>query len=161
MPTPNPVVSNTTPLISLGEVGLLGVFQSLYGELWIPQAVFDEYQVGVPSHPQRPDLTVLSWVTVHPAPVDPAVPLFLDAGERETIALARAVQAHVVFIDEKQGRAVARRLNMPLAGTMTVLLTAKQHGIITLVQPYIDQMIGQGRRISPHLRTQVLAQAGE
>jgi predicted nucleic acid-binding protein len=57
MLNPNPVVSNTTPLISLGEVGLLDVFHQLYGELWVPQAVFDEYQVGIPAHPQRPNLT--------------------------------------------------------------------------------------------------------
>ncbi len=95
------------------------------------------------------------------APVDPAIPLFLDDGEREALALARAVQAHVLFIDEKQGRAIALRLNLPLAGTMTVLLTAKQRGLIPHVQPFLDQMIGQGRWMSPRLRAQVLARADE
>lgn len=161
MPNPSPVVSNTTPLISLGELGLLDVLHQLYGDVWIPQAVFDEYQVGIPAHPLRPDLTSLPWVSVHAAPIDPAVPSHLDDGEREAIALARSVQARVLFIDEKQGRAAAKRLNLPLAGTMTVLLTAKQQGLIALVEPYIDQMLGQGRRISPQLRAQVLAQAGE
>lgn len=161
MPSPNPTVSNTTPLITLGEVDLLDVLRQLYGEVWIPQAVFHEYQIGLPTHPQRPDLTTLSWVIVHQSPPDPAVPSNLDDGEREAIALARAVQAHVLLIDEKQGRAAAKKLNLALAGTMTVLLTAKQQGIIALVQPYIDQMLAQGRRISPQLLAQVLSQAGE
>jgi predicted nucleic acid-binding protein len=161
MPNPNPVVSNTTPLISLGEVGLFAIFHQLYGDVWIPQAVFDEYQIGIPHHPLRPDLVRLPWISVHPAPSDPAVPAHLDDGEREAIALARAVQARVLLMDERQGRAAAKSLNVPLAGTMAVLLTAKQHGMIALVQPYIDQMIGQGRRISPQLRALVLSQAGE
>ena len=53
MPNPNPVVSNTAPLISLGEVGLLDILHQLYGDVWIPQAVFDEYQIGIPALARR------------------------------------------------------------------------------------------------------------
>jgi len=106
----NPVVSNTTPLITLGEVELLDSLHLIYGEIWIPQAVFDEYQRGLVAHPQRPDVQGLVWVTVHPVLPDPLVPLSLDLGEREAIALARAHQARLVLIDERQARGVAMRL---------------------------------------------------
>lgn len=158
---PNPVVSNTTPLISLAEVGLLDVLQALYPHVWIPPAVFDEYQAGIPAHPQRPALTGFPWISIHPAPDDPAVPTTLDPGEAEAIALARAVSARLVLIDERRGRAAAKRLGLPVSGSLGVLLEAKSERLIPHVRPYLDQMIAQGRRISPQLRAQALSLAGE
>ncbi|MBI5823247.1 MAG: DNA-binding protein [Chloroflexi bacterium] len=36
------VVSDTTPLIGLASIGRLELLQKLFGEVYIPQAVFDE-----------------------------------------------------------------------------------------------------------------------
>lgn len=36
------VVSDTTPLISLMKIGQLSLIHQLFGEIQIPQAVFDE-----------------------------------------------------------------------------------------------------------------------
>ncbi len=158
---PGPVVSNTTPLISLGEIGLLDAVQALYGDLWIPEAVFSEYQAGISAHPNRPALDGLPWITVHHAPPDPAVPVTLDPGEAEAIALARASGARLVLIDEQRGRAAAKRLGLAVAGSIAVLLGAKAQAIIPLLRPYLDQMIAQGRRIGPRLYRQALVLAGE
>ncbi len=59
-PSIRPVVSNTTPLITLGEIGLLDALRQLYGVVWIPTTVLAEYQRGLPAHPNRPDLLTLS-----------------------------------------------------------------------------------------------------
>lgn len=64
--SPHPVISNTTPLISLVGVGLLDLLPAIYGEVWIPEAVYAEYQTGRAHHPGSPDLDTLSWVRVHP-----------------------------------------------------------------------------------------------
>jgi predicted nucleic acid-binding protein len=148
-PIPNPVVSNTTPLITLGEIRLLPILQSLYATIWIPQAVFAEYQAGLSRFPARPDLTLLAWIEVHTALPDPAVPTTLDPGESEAIALARANNARLLLMDEQRGRAVAARLGLLLGGSLGVLVKAKRLSLIPLVQPYVDQMIAQGRHISP------------
>ena len=44
-----PVISNPSPLITLTGVGLLELLPALYREIWIPQAVYSEYQVGLPT----------------------------------------------------------------------------------------------------------------
>jgi predicted nucleic acid-binding protein len=157
----NPVVSNTTPLITLGEIGLLPILQSLNKTIWIPQAVFTEYQAGVTRFPARPDLTAIAWIAVHTAYPDPAGSVTLDPGESEAIALARANNARLLLMDEQRGRMVAAHLGLVLGGSLGVLIEAKQLGLIPLVQPYLDQMIAQGRCISPQLRAQVLALVGE
>lgn len=165
-PTPSgtplrPVVSNTTPLISLAEIGLLDVLRHLYGAVIIPPTVLAEYQRGRAAHPQRPDLQGVPWVTVQVAPADPLVPSSLDAGERDAIALTRALGASRILLDERAARAVATRLGLTVTGSAGVLLAAKQVGIISLVKPHLDQMVAQGRHIGPNVYEQVLRQAGE
>ena len=39
------VVSDTTPLISLLKIGRLDLLKKLFGEIFIPQAVFNELTV--------------------------------------------------------------------------------------------------------------------
>ena len=36
------IVSNTTPIISLTKAGILELLGDLYGEVYIPEAVYDE-----------------------------------------------------------------------------------------------------------------------
>lgn len=157
----NLVVSDTTPLITLAEIDMLDTLQTLYTQLWIPQAVFSEYQAGLPSHPTRTDLSRITWITVHLTPPDAIVPLSLDPGEAEAIALARRSNARLILMDEQRGRAAAKQLGLAVSGSLGVLLEAKIQGIISLVGPYLDQMIAQGRHIGPRLRSQALALAGE
>lgn len=165
-PTPSgasfgPVVSNTTPLISLAEIGLLDALRQLYGAMIIPPTVLAEYQRGRAAHPQRPDLQGVSWISVQPAPADPLVPSSLDAGERDAIALARALGASRILLDERAARAVATRLGLTVTGSAGILLAAKQIGIIPLVKPHLDQMVAQGRHIGTNVYEQILRQAGE
>lgn len=155
-----PVVSNTTPLITLAGIGLLDTLQVLFGEIWIPDEVFAEYQAGT-ANPLYPSLAGLSWIVVHPMPTDPRVPPTLDAGEAAAIALALAAQARLVLIDEHAGRIAARRLGLTVSGSLGVLIEAKRQQHISLVRPYLEQMIAQGRYISLQLRQQALQLAGE
>ena len=157
----DPVVSNTTPLITFAELGLLDVLRVLYVEIWIPAAVLSEYLAGIASHPMRPPLSAFTWISVHVAPPDPLVPSTLDAGEAEALALARAVHARLVIMDERRGRAAARQLELPISGSVGMLLEAKSLGLIPLVRPYLDQMKAQGRYLGPKLWSQALALAGE
>lgn len=150
-----------TPLISLGEVGLLDALRVLYAQIVIPTAVYREYQAGLSHHPQRPNLDGISWLTTLAAPADPNIPTTLDPGEAEALALAHAREARLVLIDEQRGRRVARQLGLPVTGSLGVLLEATSHGIITLVGPHLDSMMAQGRHIGPRLRAQILELAGE
>lgn len=159
--SPHPVISNTTPLISLVGVGLLDLLPAIYGEVWIPEAVYTEYQTGQARHPGSPDLDMLAWVRVHPVSLHPDVPVSLDAGEAAALSLALRSSAQVVLLDEQRARRVAVRLGLSIAGSLTVLVEAKRRGLIPLVEPVVDQMIAQGRRISAGLKAHVLQLAGE
>jgi len=58
-------------------------------------------------------------------------------------------------------RNVARSKGLRVAGSLAVLLRAKQHGLIPAIRPTIATMQAQGRRFSSQLLADVLGQAGE
>ena len=54
----------------------------------------------------------------------------LDLGEREAIALAHLLGADLLLIDEISGRAEARRRHLRVTGTLGILRTAAEKGLI-------------------------------
>ncbi|UCC54184.1 MAG: DUF3368 domain-containing protein [Anaerolineaceae bacterium] len=85
----------------------------------------------------------------------------LDKGEAEVLALAVEHEARLVVIDEARGRQYARRLSMPLTGTLGVLLLAKEEGLISAVAPLINQLEANGLHLSPKLIIKILKLAQE
>lgn len=154
-----PVVTNTTPLITLSGVGLLDLLPLLYGRVWAPRIVVDEYQAKAP--PTELDLAQTSWLTVvDTVIIDPTLPL-LDGGEAAALSLAQTIEARLILLDERKARRIAARIGLQVAGTLAVLLRAKQQRLIPAIRPYITQMQDQGRRFHPDLITHLLEDAGE
>ncbi len=156
-----PVVSNTSPLITLAGVGLLELLPAVYSESRIAEAVRNEYQAKRLA--SEPDLTALTWLVVEAVEPDSDLAAIqgLDRGEAATIALGAALQARAVVLDDRLGRRIAAERGLPVIGTMTVLLRARQQGLLPAVGPVIATMLTQGRRISPRLHAHVLRIAGE
>jgi uncharacterized protein len=131
----------------------------LYGKVWAPRIVLDEYQAKAPS--TEPDLVQASWLTVVDAVIiDPTLPL-LDAGEAAALSLAQTIGARLILLDERKARRIAARRGLQVAGTLAVLLRAKQQGLIAAIRPSITQMQSQGRRFHPDLIARLLEDAGE
>jgi len=152
-------VTNTTPLITLAGVGLLDLLPLLYDKVWAPRIVLDEYQAKAP--PTEPDLAQATWLTVVDAVIiDPTLPL-LDVGEAAALSLAQTIRARLILLDERKARRIAARIGLQVAGTLAVLLRAKQQRLIAAIRPYITQMQSQGRRFHPNLIARLLEDAGE
>lgn len=156
-----PVVSNTTPIIKLAGVGLLDTLAKIYGDVWIPQGVRDEYEVK--AAPSDPDLSALPWLSIHAVTPDQRVAARpgLGKGEIEAISLALVTGARAILLDDRFARKTAVTLGLPVVGTLAVLVRAKRAGHIPAVGPVIDRMIAQGRYVGEALRAQVLREAGE
>jgi predicted nucleic acid-binding protein len=102
------VVSDSSPLIGLAQIQRLELLQCLFGEIFIPQAVYDE--VVIAGRKKGRDVQAVSTATWIKTVVvsDPssvgALLKELDEGEVETIVLAQALNAEWVLMDEKVGR---------------------------------------------------------
>lgn len=81
--------------------------------------------------------------------------------ERRLVIVNATLEADLVILDELLGRLHARRLGLPLTGTMGVLLKAKAAGLLPTVAPLVHSMRARGFRLSDALVQRVLELAGE
>ena len=77
------------------------------------------------------------------------------------IILAQEVDASLVVIDERMARRYARRLGLPLTGTLGVLLRAKHRGLIPAVMPLVARLIQGGIHVGDALVAEVSRLADE
>lgn len=72
------------------------------------------------------------------------------------------LNAEGLLIDERLGRIEARRLGLSIVGVLGLLLVAKRRGLVSAVQPIIDDLINEaGFRVSNPLYQEVLRATGE
>jgi predicted nucleic acid-binding protein len=128
------VIADTTPLNYLVLIDAAHLLPRLFGQVFIPPAVWDE--LNDPDTPARVR-TWLSqpptWLRVQPllsAP-DPSLE-DLDDGERQAIALAIELHADQILVDELSARQEAARRQLPFIGTLGILRRAAQLGWIDL-----------------------------
>src|SRR3954451_23973109 len=115
------IVADTSPLNYLILIEAVHVLPSLYGRILIPPEVLSELRdTAGPRAVQTWAASTPPWLEVRAAlAIDMTLPL--DAGERAAIALAQELTADRLLIDERDGREVAIRLGIPIAGTLAVL----------------------------------------
>ena len=133
-------ISNATPLIYLGKLGQLDLFFKLFKEILIPTEVYKEVvtnglRLGAPEAELVRYLVHQGIIQV----VQPILPAILpewaqpiDTGEIEVILLAQQQSTDWVLIDNQHARQAARKVGLPLKGTVGVLLDAYYRQIIAL-----------------------------
>lgn len=149
------IVADTSPLNYLVLIQSIDILPALYGRVIIPPEVLAELL-----HAQTPP-AVREWATAHPAwlevkvaqNIDHSLPL--DDGEKAAIALAKEMNAQRLLIDETDGREIATRLGIPIAGTLAVLRDAALSQLLDLKQAF-ERLNATSFRASPKLLEQVL-----
>ena len=157
------VVSNTSPILSLGLIGRLDLLASLYEQVLIPPTVYQELTHS-DDEPTVLDPTS-SWVVVASVRNQVAVNqlcLELDRGEAEAIVLAEERRADLLLMDERRGRRIAASRGLGITGLLGVLVEAKHAELIETVQPLLDDLMQRaGFWIGADLYAKVLAALGE
>ena len=157
------VIVNSTPLISLHRIGRLSLLREMYGEIVIPEAVFQEVIVKHDSL-QNFILENRNWIRVCRITHSSDKRMYrarLHSGEVEVMILAQELNADLVVIDDLTARKTAEYLGLPLTGTIGILLKAKETGRIPLVMPLIEMMSLQGIYFSAGLKKMIQKLSGE
>lgn len=159
------VVSNTSPITSLSAIGYVNLLHDIYGTIIIPSAVYEEMTHVGYAVLGTIEVTTLSWIekrTLENRSLFEQLNHELHRGESETIALAIALGADRVIMDENPGRKKALSLGLNVIGVLGILLIAKRRGLITAIKPLMDDLISQaGFRINRALYLDVLQSAQE
>jgi predicted nucleic acid-binding protein len=149
------IVSNSSPLIGLEQIGLLNLFEKLFASTVVPPAVVRE---------TAPTVNLPGWITIQPLnqPISPQIlQASLGAGETEAISLALEIKPDLIVLDDRSARRLAQSLNLKVIGILGVLLDAKKKAHLTEVRSNLDNLINFGFRVSPQIYNQVLVKAGE
>jgi uncharacterized protein len=159
------VVADSGPLIIWARLGRLELLRTVCGEVWVPTPV--EYEAV--NDPRRPGATAIltalaNGLLVRPPPENDDLQTTpyptLGHGESAAIRLAMRLKCPVLM-DEKRGRVVAKAHNVPVIGTLGVLLIARQDGHIDRIKPVLEQMAQMKYFTSPALHEAVMQKSGE
>jgi len=156
------VICDTSPLIALSIVDGLGLLDTLFEEVLIPVAVFNELNTA--NKPQAQQITDWAQRKVVAATNQQLIrsfSLLLNMGESEAMALYFEKKADFLLIDEKKGRKVAAYNKINVVGSLGILLMSKQKGLIPLVNPLLNRLQQSYIRISDELYSKTLELAGE
>lgn len=158
------VVSDTSPIRALAGLGLVEILARLFQQILVPPGVVNELlRPSARFQPLR--LADFPFLIVR-APTDiervGELRRSLDEGESEAIALAIETRADWLLIDERDGARMADALGLRSFGVLGVLIRAKQRGLVPVIDPLIDRLIGElGFHVSLDVRAAALRLAGE
>ena len=153
-------ISNTSPLLYLHRVGALHWLRQLFDEVWTPSAVVNElHRRGF----DAPDPAQCPWIQVVQPRTIPEKWLALDIGHGEVAAMALAIENpnRIVLLDDRLARQTAQAAGLQVWGTLKIMLEAKTHGVITMIEPWVQCLADAGLWFSDDLRSRILVLAGE
>jgi predicted nucleic acid-binding protein len=156
-------IATTSPLQYLHQIECLELLPKLFGRITVAGAVVSELKAGrhlglnLPAPEELPCVDVRE--PIGPAGVLPAWDL--GAGESASLSLAVERPGSWLILDDRLARQAAASLNVPLLGTVGVLLCAKPAGYLTAVGLALDRLTSLGFRLTSKTRHTMLRLAGE
>jgi len=144
-------VINASPLIVLARINHLFLVQHLAKEIVIPAGVAKEISRGPEDDPAR------QWVQAHEIEfvrevkvIPPVIITWnLGLGESEVLAWAYENTGYEAILDDRAARNCALSLNLPVRGTISVLLLAKKANYLKELSPILDQLEQAGFHLDP------------
>ncbi|MBW1796642.1 MAG: DUF3368 domain-containing protein [Deltaproteobacteria bacterium] len=156
-------VINASPIILLGKADLLKTISPLAEKWIIPDGVLNEVQAKRPIDPYLSGLASNSEVVrksvlnIHPS----IAAWDLGQGESEVLTLAFEKPHTGVVLDDLQARKCAELFEIPVIGTLGLVVLAKRKGLITLAKPFIERLAAVGLYINSAILTRILVGVGE
>jgi predicted nucleic acid-binding protein len=148
---PKKWVLNASPLIVLARINHLFLLQHLAEEIVVPTGMAKEIAQGPGDDPAREWLQTDGQALVREVQVVPPVIIAwnLGLGESEVLAWAYQNAGYEAALDDRAAKNCALSLNIPVRGTIGVLLLAKRLGHSQLITPVLQQLEKAGFRIDP------------
>lgn len=154
---------NASPLIFLSRAGLLDLLQLLSTEVIVPKTVASEIARRGTNDPTARAIAGNDWLMVTQTPPVPSQiqAWGLGQGESSVLAWAHAHPGTEAIVDDLAARRCAAALQIPVRGTLGLVLVAKQRGRITAARPVLVQLRQGGMYLSDGVMNQALTLVGE
>jgi predicted nucleic acid-binding protein len=153
------IISDTGPLISLAGIDKLVLLEELCGDIYIPQAVWDEIQPLIEVF-NIPDVKKyeekIKKLTTRNIYTDLAY-----YGESEAMILYKELNANYLLIDDSEARVFAEKESINCMGALAVLIDAKNAGLIDALRPLFKMLLENNRYYSISLLNRILQENNE
>ncbi len=154
------VIADSSALVALSICDGLPLLDRLFGEVKVPQAVYDEVCIA-----NKAESHVLKTYLEGKVCTTPTITIErsngLGKGELAAISLYKQLSADLLLIDDARAKKVAYLNNLEVMGSLGVLLLAKKKGLIVAIKPSLTLLRCSDIFVSAHLLEQMLVMAGE
>ena len=153
-------VVNASPVIALARIGQIELLTNLPGRVVIPRPVADELLNAPQADPARRAVETSLFRVVRTSEPPPEI-LAWDLGKGETSVLTYAYThpGWVAILDDSAARRCARSLSLTLSGTLSVVVLAKQYGLIESAAQVLHSLLDVGFRLNDRVIHDALSQA--
>ncbi len=154
---------NASPIIFLAQAGLLDMLRLVATEIRLTASVEQEIRKKLASDLAVKAVSDTRWFT---RVLDPVIPPViadwgLGAGESSVLAACLSNSKATAILDDLAARRCANTLDIPLTGTLGLVLKAKQCGFIPTAEPIIRALKHHGMYLSEKTISRALAMVGE
>jgi len=154
------VISDAGPIFSLAIVDELAVLNALFETVYIPQAVWEELTRDKTT--KHYNLIVGFFQnSVREISGFNELIFIMDYGESEAVLLYKELNADFLLIDDKKARDIAENFGIECIGTIGILSSAKDRGIINELKPLFEIFLENKRFYSLKLLNAILRKHGE
>lgn len=150
---PKTIISDTSCLIILTNIGELDLLHKVYGSIVTTIDIATEYGEILPD-----------WVIIEKVEDklrQQLLEMQIDRGESSAIALALETPGCTVILDDYKARKIAKQLGVNYTGTIGVIIKAKLSGVIPSIKPILEKIKQTDFRLSSDIEQQALNAAGE
>jgi len=139
------------------------LLHQLAGHIFVPEPVANEIRMRGSKDITAKFLINTSWIEIVSSPPPPEIisDWVLGPGESSGLTYAYANPGTEAIIDDLNGRRCAIFLNIPLRGTLGMILVAKKRGLIPKARPVIEELIRAGLYLSRQILDEALKRVDE
>lgn len=154
------IIADASPIFSLALVERLDLLELLFDEVKIPEAVWAEITLDeqVRYYPAIRDFFAQRRSAIQGTN---DLRLLMDSGESEAVTLYRELSADFLLIDDRKARKLAEALDVNCIGTLGLLLSAKDKGMVPALRPIFVTFLANSRYFSLPLLNRLLKENEE
>ncbi len=150
---------NASPLILLSKIGYEWLIFELAEEIIVPLGVAEEIEAGPTTDPAKRLLREGRFVIDDAGPPLPEI-IAWDLGKGETSVISYAIThpGWIAVLDDGAARKCAKSYDIRLKGTLSIILSAKQAGLIPSAAEALRELVIAGARLKDSLIREALRQ---
>lgn len=155
-------VVNASPLILFSRIARLDLIERLAPTILVPDGVIEEVRVG--ERKDRTAATAVEWAEKYRV-ADIAVATSIehwDLGLGESQVIAHCIGgSRWAVLDDRAARRCAAAHNVPVIGTLGMVLRLKEKRLIESARPLVSELVAAGMFLDDDFVDGVLASVGE